>query len=118
MTVEESPPISFGPLRWKLNRCAAIVLLVGFGSAVWIWCAQDRIDRRNAAAQAANPAASLEPLDSRKHVRDVEIYYGRFGLLLEEAEGLLHGKPLAKTIAVASALAAAGLFLGAARLPR
>jgi hypothetical protein len=52
-----------------------------------------------------------------KHVRDVEIYYGQLGVLLEEADELLHGKPLAKTSAVVSVITATGLFLVAARFP-
>ena len=67
-------------------------------------------------AQTVDPAASLSPLDSRKHVRDTEIYYGKLGVLAEEAEQLFHGKPLAKIIAVGSVLTATGLFLFAVRL--
>lgn len=44
------------------------------------------------------------------------MYYGKLGVLTEEAEELLHGKPLAKTIGVVSILSATGLFLFAARL--
>jgi hypothetical protein len=93
-----------------------VVLVAGLGSAILIWRAQDRIDRENEAAQYADPSAALSPLDSRKQIRDVEMYYGKFGVLSEEAEELLHGKPLAKTIGVISVLAATGLFLVAARL--
>ncbi len=100
-----------------LNWAGLVVLLVGLGSSVLIWRAQDRVDRENETTQAANPAAPLPPLDSRKHVRDVEIYYGKLGLLIEEADDLLHGKGLAKTIAVTSIIIAAGLFLFASRLP-
>lgn len=109
--------MSFARLRSVLNWCGVVILLVGLGSAGLIWRAQDRIERQDEAAQAANPAAPLSPLDSRKHVRDVEIYYGKAGVLEEEAEELLHGKPLAKTIAVVSVITATGLFLVAARLP-
>jgi hypothetical protein len=93
-----------------------VVLVAGLGSAVLIWRAQDRIDRENEAAESADPAAPLSPLDSRRQVRDVEIYYGKLGVLMEEGEELLHGKPLAKTIGVVSVLTATGLFLVAARL--
>jgi len=82
-----------------------------------IWRAQDRIERENEAAQTADPAAPLSPLDSRRQVRDVQLYYGNVGVLMEKADELLHGKPLAKTIAVVSVITAAGLFLVAARFP-
>ncbi|HWX21029.1 MAG TPA: hypothetical protein VN578_14105 [Candidatus Binatia bacterium] len=100
-----------------LNWLGIVILLAGLGRAVLVWRAQDRIDRENEAMQTANPAAPLPPLDSRKHVRDVEIYYGKLGVLAEEAEEWLHGKPLAKAIAVVSIITAIGLFLVAVRLP-
>ena len=108
--------MSLSRLRSLLNGSGVLVLLVGLGGAVLIWHAQDRIDREDEAAQTVDSAASLAPLDSRKHVRDTEIYYGKLGVLAEEAEELLHGKPLAKMIAVGSVLTATGLFLFATRL--
>ena len=104
-------------LRLTLNWSGAVLLMVGLGTAVLIWRAQDRIDRENEAAQIADPQAPLSPLDSRRHIRDVELYSGKVGVLMEEAEELLHGKPLARTIALASVLTATGLFLVAARFP-
>jgi hypothetical protein len=101
-----------------LNRFGVVILVVGLGSAVWIWRVQDRIDRENAAAQAADPQAPLSPLDSRKHIRDMELNYGHLGVVMEEAAELLRGKPLAKTIVVLSLLISTGLFLIAARLQR
>ena len=108
--------MSLARLRKVLNGCGVVILLVGFGSGILIWRAQDRIERENEAAQALNPDDHLPPLDSRKHVRDVEIYYGKSGVLMEEAEELLHGKPLAKTVGIVSVITATGLFLAAARL--
>ena len=99
-------------LKWA----AALVLQAGLGSSVWVWRAQDQIEREAEAVQAANSAAPFAPLDSRKHVRDVEINYGPMGVLVEKAAELFHGKTLAKTIAVLSILIATGLFLVAARL--
>jgi hypothetical protein len=91
--------------------------MIGLGAAVLIWRAQDRMDRENESALAADAQAPLSPLDSRRHTRDVELYSGKLGVLMEEAKELLHGKPLAKTIAVASVLTATGFFLVATRLP-
>jgi hypothetical protein len=107
---------SVARVRSLLVWIGAGILLVGLGSAAWIWHEQDLIDRQQDAAQAAGGASPLAPEDSRRHVRDVEIYYGKLGLLMEQAEGLFHGKPLAKTIGVISVVAAAGLFLVSARL--
>ena len=108
--------ISVAQVRFALNWLGVVILIAGLSSAVWIWRAQDRIDREAEAAQTANPAAPLAPLDSRRQVRDVEQYYGKLGVLMEKADDLLQGKPLAKTIAVASVITATGLFLVAARL--
>jgi hypothetical protein len=108
-------PMSVARLRLTLNLLGAVALLVGLVSAALIWQAQERIERQEA-AQGADSAAPLSPLDSRKQVRDVEIYYGKSGVLIEEAEQLLHGKPLAKTIAILSLVTGGGFFLVAARL--
>ncbi len=60
-------------------------------------------------------AAPLEPDDSRRYTHDVELYYGKTGLLMDKCtrwlEGLMHGKSLARTIAVTSLIGATGCFL-------
>jgi len=109
--------MSFARLRKVLNWSGVVILVAGLSSGVLIWRAEDRIERENQAAQIANPYAPLPPLDSRKHVRDVEIYYGKLGVLMEKADEWLHGKPLAKTIGIVSVFTATGLFLVATRLP-
>jgi hypothetical protein len=111
------PGMPFERLRTVLNWSGVVILMVGLGGSVLVWRAQDRIERENEAAQIADPAAPLPPLDSRKHVRDVEIYYGKVGVLLEKADESFHGKSLAKTIAVVSVVTATGLFLVAVRVP-
>jgi hypothetical protein len=108
--------ISLAQLRATVNWFGVVILLAGLGSATLIWRAQDRIEREDEAAQTANSATALSPLDSRQQVRDVQIYYGNLGVLMEKAEGLLHGKPLAKLIAVGSVITATGIFLASARL--
>ena len=96
-----------------------MVLLLGFISAAVVWRTQGN-GGKESADEAANPAAPLATSDSRKQSREVEIYYGKTGLLLERwserAVGLAHGKPLAKLIAVVSSLTAVGCFFVAARL--
>jgi hypothetical protein len=111
------PASTSARLRLALNWSGVVILLGGLGCSVLIWRAQDGIERENEAAQIANPAAPLPALDSRKHVRDVEIYYGKVGVLLEKADELIHGKPLAKTIGIVSIITAIGLFLVASRVP-
>ena len=105
-----------------LKLAGLVILLVGFGSAVVIWRAQDRIDRQHGDGGIADTgAAPLAPEDSRRYTHDVEQYYGETGLLADRwarwFEGLAHGKSLAKTIVVLSLLAASGCFFSA-RVPR
>lgn len=108
--------ISIAQFRFALNWLGVVILLAGLGSAAVVWRAQVRLEQEDQAAHAANPNTPLAPLDSRKQTREVELYYGKVGVLVEEAGELLHGKPLAGTMATLSAITAVGLFLAAARL--
>jgi hypothetical protein len=105
-------------MRLILHLLGLVILLAGYTEAALVWRGQDRIDQANADL-AANPAAPLPPLDSKKDTREIELNYGKTGLLLESwtewAESLTHGKPLAKTIIVISSLTAIGCFLVASR---
>ena len=101
-------------LNWRrspLHRAGVLILMVGMSSAVLIWRHQDRIERENEAVQSADSATPLSPLDSRKHMRDMEIYSGKLGVLMERAGELFQGKALAKIIAFAAILASGSLFL-------
>ena len=76
-------------MRERLNFLAVALLAAGLAAAALVWQAQDRIDRQNAALQAGdagavNSADPLPPADFRKHVRQVEIYYGQLGLVTEQ----------------------------------
>jgi hypothetical protein len=101
----------FALLENVLRLAAVAVLVAGLASSILIWRAQDRIERENGGAQAADADIIPSPLDDRRQMRDLELYGGKGSVLMEEAKELLHGKPLAKTIAVASVIIAAGLFL-------
>lgn len=95
-------------LQWG----ALVVLVAGLGAGALVWRAQDQRDREN----AGQVSTCLAPLESRKQMREIEVNYGKFGVLVEKAEALLHGKALAKTIAASSVAAAGALFLLASRL--
>ncbi len=104
-------------MRLIFKLLGALVLIVGLGFSVAIWCEQNRIDRATNPGGTNNLAGAfqepLSPDDSGRYSHDVEVYYGKSGLLLDKATrwlaGLMHGKPLAKTIGVAS-LVLAGIF--------
>lgn len=108
--------ISPARIGLALRLLGVLVLLMGLGSAALIWRADDR-----AAEQLTNPAAPLAASDSRKQSREIEIYYGKTGVLMErwreELGDLTHGKPLAKLIAVFTLIAACGCFYLAERWP-
>jgi hypothetical protein len=105
--------------RWILHMVGVVILLAGYSSAILLWRAQDRIDQKNADL-IGNEAAPLRTLDSKKDSRQVEVYYGKTGLLLERwtewAESLTHGRPLAKVLIVFSSAVAIGCFLVAGRM--
>jgi hypothetical protein len=101
----------FALLENVLRLLAVVTLVVGLGASILVWRAQDKIERANGGAEAADPDALLSPLEDRKQLREVELYGGKGVVLMEEAKELLHGKPLAKTIAVVSVVTAAGLLL-------
>lgn len=91
------------PAPLALRLLGVVILLVGLGVATLIWQADDRSAQADA-EQAANPAMPLATMDSKKQSREVEIYYGKTGLLMErgreELRRLTHGKPLAISLAL------------------
>ena len=103
---------------FRLNLLGVVILISGLSSATSIWLAQDRMDRQTIGA-GTNVTGPLSPEDSRRYSHDVEVYYGKTGLLMDNwgrwlAE-LTRGEPLAGMIAVASLIVAAGLFHVAAK---
>jgi hypothetical protein len=103
-------------MRVILHVLGLAVLLAGYSGAALAWHAQDRIDRENAFL-AANGAAQLSTLDSRKGTRQLEQMYGKTGVMaagwMEWVESLTHGKGLAKTLVVLSSVTAIGCFIAA-----
>lgn len=89
------------PTPWILRILGAVILLAGLGAAVLTWQADDGSAEADADL-AANPAMPLATMDSKKQSREIEIYYGKTGLLMErgraELRQLTHGKPLAISI--------------------
>src|SRR5579864_5962782 len=88
------------PLRSSLNWLGVLILVAGLGSAAVIW--------RTAGSTSPNPderidpSTPLVPSDSRKQTRQIEIYYGKTGVLAErwreELEQFKSGKPLAEVV--------------------
>ncbi len=100
------------PPQTRLRVVAVAVLIAGLVSAVWIYLA----------AQPPKPnPLGYEPEDSKQYLREVQMYGGTANLLATELRewigSLWHGKRLAYTVAVLSALFASGCFFVASRSP-
>jgi hypothetical protein len=103
--------------RSLLNYIGIFILLTGTGVGEFIYWRS---------LQAGSGTDDEEPLvsqyDSRVYQRDVQMYVGTFGLIIDQwsraAAKLREPKPLAITITVLSMLAAGGCFLVASRMPR
>ncbi len=103
--------------RSLLNYIGIFILLTGTGVGEFIYWRS---------LQAGSGTADEEPLvsqyDSRVYQRDVQMYVGTFGSIIDHwsraAAKLREPRPLAITITVLSMLAAGGCFMVAARMPR
>src|ERR1700675_4174947 len=88
----------------RFRRGTLAILLIGFVSAAAIYV--------TAQPPPPNPLG-YEPEDTKKYVRDMELYGGKANMLAYELrkwlESLMHGKRLAFTVAVVTVLVA-GVF--------
>jgi hypothetical protein len=88
------------------------ILAIGFATAVAIYL--------TAQAPPGNPFG-YEPEDTKKYVRDMELYGGKANLLASELrkwfDSLWHGKRLAFTVAGITVIAACAFVFFAAPLP-
>ncbi len=104
-------------VKWKslspagVKAVTAAVLVVGLLSALVIYV--------TARPVPGNPLG--EPEDSRKYLRDMEVYGGKANVLAAEVRswfsGLWHGRNLAFTVAVLTILAALAFLFLAMPLP-
>jgi hypothetical protein len=103
--------------RSLLNHIGLFILLAGMSVAEFIYwrSLQDHSDRDD-----GDPLASQ--YDSRAYQRQVQMYVGTFGLIMDQwsraIANLREPKPLAITITVFSMLTAGSCFIAASRMPR
>ena len=94
-----------------------VILAAGYVGAALAWRAQDRIDQQNAILEANGVEQSA--LDSRSGTQQIEEMYGKTGVVaagwMEWAEGLTHGRGLAKTLVLLSSAGAIGCFIAAGK---
>jgi len=87
-----------------------VILVIGLGTAAFLY------PRGSASAGDASTDgdAPLSLQDSRRDSRELEIYNGKLGVLVDKWVGIGHAwmqpKPLAITIALASGIAALGVI--------
>jgi len=55
--------MSFAQIEKTLKWSALVVLVVGLGSSILTWRAQDRIERENQGAPRSDPDGLLSPLE-------------------------------------------------------
>ena len=110
--------------RRQLHVLGGLVLLLGLGSATLVYRSGEDPSKpsRNPGASSMeyeNQDFTLSLEDSKKASRDMEIYYGKLGLVVAKwssrLEELKRPGPLAITIAILSMLVASGCFVAANR---
>jgi hypothetical protein len=109
-------------LRESLILIGAIIILVGLGSAIWIYqSAGDDSDSVLGYEIIDGSAYPIRPEDSRVYRRDLELYGGKAAVLVDDFSrwfvGLWHGKSLAFTVAGISIFISFVFFFAANRLP-
>ena len=114
---QPTPPLARPNLNLRLQACAwgLCILLAGLGTAAWLWhTANSRHDE-----DLSTLGLALAPEDSARYQRDVELYSGKLGVLMDrwtrEAGVIVHSKPFALALGALSVLAAGACFAFAAR---
>ncbi len=101
-----------------LNLISALILLVGLGSAVWIYQTAENVPY--GALGYVNEGGTLYPVmpeDSKQYQRGLELYGGTANVLVDEFRrwfvGLWQGKSLAFIIAGAAIMISFGFYYAA-----
>jgi hypothetical protein len=102
--------------RSLLNYIGLFILVAGMGIGEFIYW---RSLQSGAEKDEGDPL--LSQYDSRAYQRQVQMYVGTFGLIMDQWSRAIaklgEPKPLAITITVLSMLAAGGCFIAASRMP-
>ena len=112
-------------MKWKiedlhtgLNLIGAIILLVGLGSAILIYRTAENDSNRVLGYEEGNGSVyPVRPEDSKKYLRDLELYGGKANVLAYEFRewfvGLWQGKSLAFTVGCITILISMVVFYAA-----
>jgi hypothetical protein len=116
-------------MKWKiaglhtwLNLISAMILVAGLGSAILIYqTAQNYSGGVLGYEEGGGSVYPVMPEDSKKYLRDLQLYGGKANVLMDEFRrwfvGLWHGKSLAFTVACISIFVSFGVFYTANHLP-
>ncbi len=102
-------------LRLFLQIISLIVLLAGLGLAAHIYRSADNVPRNVLGYEEGGGVVYPDmPDDSKKYLRDMELYGGKANVLMDQFRrwfvGLWHGKSLAFIIAGLTILLSVGIF--------
>ena len=109
-------------LRALFKLISTIILLVGLGSAIYIYqTAEDDLSSALGYEIVGGSAYPIMPQDSKIYRHDLELYGGKAAVLADEftrwIAGLWHGKSLAYTLAFITFIISFGFFFAANHLP-
>jgi hypothetical protein len=108
--------------RARLNLVGTTILLVGLGGAILIYrAAQNNSSDVLGYEQGNGSFYPVKPEDSKKYLRDLELYGGKANVLAYEFRewfvGLWHGKSLAFTVGCITIFISVGVFYAANHVP-
>jgi hypothetical protein len=115
-------------MKWKiadrhtcLNLIGAIILPVGLGSAILIYRTAENDSNSVLGYEEGNGSVyPVRPEDSKKYLRDLELYGGKVNVLMDEFRrwfiGLWPGESLAFTVACITILISFGVVYTANHL--
>jgi hypothetical protein len=106
------------PSRKLFNLLSVIILVIGLASAAWIYQRAGNTPYGALGYEFADGTIyPIMPQDSKMYRHNLEVYGGKFNVMLDDFRrwflGLWHGKSLAFMIAGASLIISCGLFYAA-----
>ncbi len=116
-------------MKWKIknlhaffNLISAIILLVGLGSAIYIYqTAEDYLSGVLGYEIIGGSSYPIMAHNSKMYRHDLELYGGKAAVFADEFSrwvvGLWHGKSLAYTVAFITLVISFGFFFAAKHLP-
>ena len=116
-------------MKWKiadrhvcLHLISAIILIAGLGSAISIYRAAENNSYGVLGYEGGDGSVyPIMPEDSKKYLRDLQLYGGKANVLMDELRrgfvGLWHGRSLAYTVACITVFISLGVFYAANHLP-